>query len=38
MKLVESIIIDKPISEVFDYLKYLKNQDHWSPWKNKDPK
>lgn len=31
------IIIDKPVSEVFNYLKYLKNQDHWSPWKKKDP-
>ena len=33
-----SITIDKPISEVFNYLKYVKNQDHWSPWKKKDPK
>lgn len=32
-----SITINKPISEVFDYLKYLKNQDEWSPWKKKDP-
>ena len=32
-----NIIIDKPITEVFNYLKYLKNQDHWSPWKKKDP-
>ena len=32
-----SIIVNKPIAEVFSYLKYLKNQDHWSPWKNKDP-
>ena len=32
-----SITINKPISEVFDYLKYIKNQDHWSPWKKKDP-
>jgi hypothetical protein len=31
-----SIIIDKPVSGVFQYLKYLKNQDHWSPWKKKD--
>lgn len=31
------VIIDKPVSEVFNYLKYLKNQDHWSPWKKKDP-
>lgn len=32
-----SIIVNKPISEVFDYLKYIKNQDDWSPWKKKDP-
>ncbi len=31
-----SIIIDKPYTAVFDYLKYIKNQDHWSPWKKKD--
>lgn len=31
-----SIIIDKPIAEIFNYLKYLKNEDHWSPWKKKD--
>ena len=31
-----SIIIDKPYTGVFDYLKYIKNQDHWSPWKKKD--
>ena len=32
-----SIIVNKPLSEVFDYLKYIKNQDDWSPWKKKDP-
>ncbi len=32
-----SIIVNKPVSEVFDYLKYIKNQDYWSPWKKKDP-
>ena len=32
-----SIIIDKPHTGVFDYLRYIKNQDHWSPWKSKDP-
>ncbi|HKK11266.1 MAG TPA: SRPBCC family protein [Flavobacteriaceae bacterium] len=32
-----SIIVDQPISKVFDYLKYIKNQDDWSPWKKKDP-
>mgnify|MGYP001823520325 CR=1 FL=1 len=32
-----SIGINKPLYEVFSYLKYLKNQDHWSPWLAKDP-
>jgi hypothetical protein len=32
-----SIVIDKEIKEVFRYLKFVKNQDHWSPWKTKDP-
>nr|WP_299521271.1 SRPBCC family protein [Winogradskyella sp.] len=32
-----SITIDKPITEVFNYLKHIKNQDEWSPWKKKDP-
>ncbi|MEO1030835.1 MAG: SRPBCC family protein [Bacteroidota bacterium] len=32
-----SITIDKPIAEVFNYLKYIKNHDEWSPWKRKDP-
>lgn len=32
-----SVVISKPVSEVFNYLKYIKNQDDWSPWKKKDP-
>ena len=32
-----SITINKPVSEVFNYLKHIKNQDAWSPWKKKDP-
>jgi hypothetical protein len=32
-----SIIVNKPLAEVFNYLKYVKNQDDWSPWKKKDP-
>jgi len=31
------ITINKPIDEVFNYLKFIKNQDEWSPWKKKDP-
>ncbi|MCC7430829.1 SRPBCC family protein [bacterium] len=32
------ITIDKPKNEVFDYLKFLKNQDNFSVWATKDPK
>lgn len=32
-----SIIISKPLPDTFQYLKYIKNQDSWSPWKKKDP-
>jgi len=32
-----SIIINTPIAETFQYLKLIKNQDYWSPWKKKDP-
>ena len=32
-----SIVINKPLPEVFSYLKLLKNQDNWSPWAEKDP-
>jgi hypothetical protein len=32
-----SIVINKPVSEVFEFLKYLKNHEVWSPWEKKDP-
>lgn len=32
-----SISIDKPIHEVFAYVRSVKNQNDWSPWKLKDP-
>ncbi|MGV8815920.1 MAG: SRPBCC family protein [Gelidibacter sp.] len=31
------IVINKPKSEVFDYIKLLKNQDHFSKWATMDP-
>ena len=35
---VERVItINKPNSEVFDYIKYLKNQDNFSKWATMDP-
>ena len=32
-----SVVIQRPMTEVFDYVKFIRNQDHWSPWKKKDP-
>lgn len=32
-----TVEISKPKNEVFNYLKYLKNMDDWSPWAKKDP-
>ncbi|WP_222984451.1 SRPBCC family protein [Flagellimonas meishanensis] len=32
-----SIEISRPKSDVFDNLRFLKNQDAWSPWNKKDP-
>lgn len=32
-----TIEISRPKAEVFEYLKYLKNQQQWSPWDKKDP-
>ena len=32
-----TIEINKPLAEVFHYIKHIKNQDNWSPWKKKDP-
>ena len=31
------IVISRPKSEVFEYIKYLKNQDHFSKWAMMDP-
>ncbi len=32
-----SITINKSVPEVYQYLSHIKNQDHWSPWKQRDP-
>ena len=32
-----SIIINHALPETFAYLKSIKNQNNWSPWKKKDP-
>ncbi len=37
MTIVQSIVIDKAKQEVFEYIKYTKNQDHYSVWNRSDP-
>lgn len=32
-----NVIINKPIAEVFDYVRFLKNQDNFSKWAMMDP-
>jgi hypothetical protein len=32
-----SVVIDRPKQEVFDYIRYLKNQDNYSVWASMDP-
>ena len=34
---VREVVINKPKSEVFEYVKLLKNQENFSVWVNKDP-
>jgi hypothetical protein len=36
-KIEQEIVINKPKSEVFDYLRMVKNENIWSPWAKKDP-
>ncbi len=31
------ITIDRPKAEVFDYIKYVKNQDHFGKWQKMEP-
>ncbi|MFC7358552.1 SRPBCC family protein [Jejudonia soesokkakensis] len=32
-----SMIIKRPVKEIYKYLRFIKNQDEWSPWKKRDP-
>jgi hypothetical protein len=36
-KLERSIVINKPVAEVFSHLNLLKNHDQWNAWTKKDP-
>src|SRR3954471_21016115 len=31
------IVINKPVQQVFDYIRFLKNQDNYSVWNQLDP-
>ncbi|MBY5958356.1 SRPBCC family protein [Membranicola marinus] len=31
------ININRPLEAVYEYLRYLRNQDHWAKWNNIDP-
>lgn len=33
----KSIVINKPVTEVFDYVKHVKNQDNFGIWQLSDP-
>ena len=35
--IVREVVIDKSVTEVFDYIKHLKNQDSYSKWATMDP-
>lgn len=37
MKATREIVINKPNAEVFNYIKYLKNQQNYSKWATMDP-
>lgn len=35
--LEREVVINQPVEKVFDYIKYLKNQDNFSTWASMDP-
>lgn len=37
-KVNREVVINKPVGEVFNYIKSLKNQDNFSKWGSMDPK
>ena len=37
MKIKRSIVIEKPVKQVFSYLKLTRNQDYFSVWNMADP-
>jgi uncharacterized protein YndB with AHSA1/START domain len=37
MTIERTVTVNKPLRQVFDYLKLIKNQDHYSVWNMQDP-
>lgn len=37
IKATREIVVNKPVAEVFNYIKYLKNQQQYSKWATLDP-
>lgn len=37
MHIEKTVVINKPVSDVFNYVKLIKNQDHYSVWNMADP-
>lgn len=37
IRATKEIVINKPVNEVFNYVKYLKNQQNYSKWATLDP-
>ncbi len=37
VKIEDTIVINKPIDQVFDYIRHMKNQDKYSTWNMMDP-
>lgn len=37
LNIEKTVVINKPVNEVFDFVKYYKNHDHFSVWNRMDP-
>jgi uncharacterized protein YndB with AHSA1/START domain len=37
VEIEDTVVINKPIDQVFDYIRHIKNQDNYSTWNMMDP-
>lgn len=37
VKIEDTIVINKPVDEVFNYVRHIRNQDNYSTWNRADP-